>query len=46
MFLIRFTVETGPQCEPNVRLYERHGYSQVPDDSILIRLTKQREPSS
>ncbi len=44
--LDRFTVETGPKSEPNIHLYERHGYRQVPNDTILIRLTKQREPVS
>ncbi len=44
--IVRFTVETGPKSEPNVRLYERHGYHQVPNDTILIRLDKDREPSS
>jgi predicted N-acetyltransferase YhbS len=42
----RFTVTTGPKSEPNIRLYQRLGYVQVPNDSILIRLTKQREPAS
>ena len=42
----RFAVETGPKSEQNVRLYERHGYRQVPNDSILILLTKDREPAS
>jgi ribosomal protein S18 acetylase RimI-like enzyme len=42
----RFTVTTGPKSAPNIRLYERHGYRQVPNDNILIRLTKQREPAS
>jgi GNAT superfamily N-acetyltransferase len=37
-----FTIQTGPKSAANVRLYERHGYRQVPDDSILIRLTKRR----
>jgi GNAT superfamily N-acetyltransferase len=39
-----YSVETGPKSGPNIRLYERHGYRQVPNDSILIRLTKDREP--
>jgi predicted N-acetyltransferase YhbS len=38
-----FSVETGPKSEQNVRLYEKHGYSLVPNDSILLRLTKPRE---
>jgi predicted N-acetyltransferase YhbS len=37
-----YSVETGPKSVQNVRLYERHGYCQVPNDSILIRLTKDR----
>jgi ribosomal protein S18 acetylase RimI-like enzyme len=43
---VRFTVETGPKSEPNVRLYERHGYHRVPNDTILIRLDKDRESPS
>jgi ribosomal protein S18 acetylase RimI-like enzyme len=42
--LDRITLTTGPKSEPNIRLYERHGYRQVPNDTILIRLTKYREP--
>jgi predicted N-acetyltransferase YhbS len=41
-----FSVETGPKSVQNVRLYERHGYRQVPNDSILIRLTKDQERAS
>jgi hypothetical protein len=44
--MIRYSVETGPRSAANVGLYERRGYRQVPNDSILIRLTKQREPAS
>jgi len=41
-----YSVETGPKSVQNVRLYERYGYRQVPNDSILIRLTKDREPAA
>jgi predicted N-acetyltransferase YhbS len=44
--VVRFTVETGPKSDPNVRRYERHGYHRVPNDSILIRLDKDRESPS
>jgi methylmalonyl-CoA/ethylmalonyl-CoA epimerase len=40
--LSAFSVETGPKSVRNVRLYERHGYAQAPNDTILIRLTKSR----
>jgi GNAT superfamily N-acetyltransferase len=41
--LLAFSVETGPKSIQNIRLYERHGYAQAPNDTILIRLTKARE---
>jgi GNAT superfamily N-acetyltransferase len=44
--VVRFTVTTGPKSEPNIRLYERHGYHRVPNDTILIRLSKDRESTS
>jgi GNAT superfamily N-acetyltransferase len=40
---VAFSVETGPKSVQNVRLYERHGYAQAPNDTVLIRLTKMRE---
>jgi GNAT superfamily N-acetyltransferase len=44
--LVAYSVETGPKSVQNVRLYERHGYAQAPNDTILIRLTKMRETTS
>jgi tRNA (guanine37-N1)-methyltransferase len=41
--LVAYSVETGPKSVQNVRLYERHGYAQAPNDTVLIRLTKMRE---
>lgn len=43
--LRRFDIETGPRSDSNIRMYERRGYQQVPNDSILIRLIKEREPT-
>jgi GNAT superfamily N-acetyltransferase len=40
-----FEIATGPKSVRNVALYERHGYHQVPSDSILITLRKKRATS-
>jgi hypothetical protein len=43
---VHMAVAPGPRSVANIQLYERHGYRQIPNDTILIRLTKQREPVS
>jgi GNAT superfamily N-acetyltransferase len=41
--LVSYRIATGPKSIRNVALYERHGYTQVPSDDILIHLSKKRE---